>query len=393
MRPAQAERLSHVGEYYFSQKLEALRRLAAEGRDVINLGIGSPDLAPSPAAIAAAQASLHSPKSHGYASYRSTIELRQAMTDWYGRVYGVALDPQSEALPLLGSKEGILYLSMAFLNPGDQVLVPNPGYPAYAAVASLIGAQAVFYDLKEEAGWLPDFASLEALDLSRCKLMWVNYPHMPTGQVAKPEFFRQLAAFAKRKGILACNDNPYGLILNQGAPLSLLALDPKMESCAELNSLSKSFNMAGWRVGMLMASARVVNAALQVKSNVDSGMFLPIQAGAAEALKNPDSWHAERNRIYLQRRECAWRLFDALDFRYDRAQQGLFAWAKAPESIASVERWVDELLEGASVFLAPGRIFGSNGARYARASLCAPAERIEQAIERAREFRARRGSP
>jgi LL-diaminopimelate aminotransferase len=377
-----ADRLRQVGEYYFSKKLEAIAKMRASGIDVISLGIGSPDLTPSPSSIDAASRALHQEKNHGYASYRSSLELRKAMAEFYRGTYSVELDPETQILPLLGSKEGILYISMAFLNPGDKVLVPNPGYPAYSSVASLVGAQVIHYDLTEENGWLPDLAALEAQDLTGCKIMWVNYPHMPTGKSASSELFARLIEFGKKKKILICNDNPYSLVLNREAPLSILRADPAMEGCLELNSLSKSFNMAGWRVGMLLGSQAVVNSVLQVKSNVDSGMFLPVQAGAAEALKNPESWHQARNEVYRERRELVWRIFDQLGFRYDREQVGMFVWAKAPDSIPDVEVFVDHVLDTVQVFLIPGFIFGSNGKRYARASLCAPQKQLAEALKR-----------
>ena len=384
---SKAKRLERVGEYYFSGKLELIRQMRAAGTDVINLGIGSPDLAPSSEAIAAASSALHTETNHGYAPYRSSPELRKGMAEWIRSTYGVTLDPEKEVLPLLGSKEGILYASLAFLNPGDRVLVPNPGYPAYSAVAELIGAEVVYYDLEEKNGWLPDFAALGEMDLSKCKLMWVNYPHMPTGRSANPELFRRLVDFGRRSKILIGNDNPYGLVLNREAPLSLLSADPAKEVGFEMNSLSKSFNMAGWRVGMLLGSSAVVDAVLQVKSNVDSGMFLPIQAGAAAALRNPSAWHEARNRVYAERRQVVWKIFNALGFTYDREQVGLFVWAKAPDSVPEVGAFVDELLAEAHVFLTPGSIFGSNGRRFARSSLCARKPLLEEALKRIKEWR------
>lgn len=384
---SKATRLDNVGEYYFSRKLEEIRQMRAAGADVINLGIGSPDLSPSAEAIEAASRSLLLETSHGYASYRSTPELRTAMADWYLATYRVELDAQSEILPLLGSKEGVLYASLAFLNPGDKVLVPNPGYPAYSSVAALVGAEPVFYDLKEETGWLPDFEALEKMNLEGCKLMWVNYPHMPTGQSASPVLFQKLVEFGRRKKILIGNDNPYGLILNREAPLSILTADPSREVAFELNSLSKSFNMAGWRVGMLMGSSAVVDAVLQVKSNVDSGMFLPVQAGAAAALKNSAQWHEGRNRVYAERRKLIWSIFDELGFSFDRNQVGLFIWAKAPDTVPRVEEFLDEVLHKAHVFLTPGFIFGSNGVRFARSSLCTRAPLIEEALARVIRWR------
>jgi LL-diaminopimelate aminotransferase len=387
---AKAKRLERVGEYYFSAKLEQIRRMRALGIDVINLGIGSPDLPPAPEAIAAATAAIQSEGSHGYPSYRSTPELRAAMAEWVKETYGVDLSPATEILPLLGSKEGILYTSLAFLNPGDRVLIPNPGYPAYAAVAQLIGAEILYYDLSERTGWMPDFEELEKVDLTGCKMMWVNYPHMPTGVSASAELFKKLVDFGRRKKILIGNDNPYGLVLNREPPRSLLAEDPAREGVFELNSLSKSFNMAGWRVGMLLGSPALVDAVLQVKSNVDSGMFLPIQAGAIAALKRPSAWHSERNRVYAERRHLVRQIFDALGFTYAKDQVGLFVWAKAPGTIPDVAAFVDRLLTEAHVFLTPGQIFGSNGSSFARSSLCAQTSVLEEALRRVKSWSATR---
>lgn len=386
-----ASRLKNVGEYYLSRKLEEIRQLRARGIDVINLGIGSPDLPPPPEAIDAASRALRSGHDHGYAPHRSTPELRRAMAEFYARTYGVELDSEKHVLPLLGSKEGILYVSLAFLDPGDGVLVPNPGYPVYSSVASLIGARVHTYDLVDTNGWLPDFDALEKADLRGCKLMWVNYPHMPTGTPGDLELFDRLVQFGRRKQILICSDNPYGLVLNREAPRSILSSDPSMEVCLELNTLSKAFNMAGWRVGMCLGSADVVNAVLQVKSNVDSGMFLPIQAGAAQALASPDKWHDDRNEVYARRRHLLWRIFDRLGFSYARDQVGLFVWAKAPDAVGEVDAFLDDLLATAQVFLTPGFVFGSNGRRFARASLCAPEETLTAALDRVERFAAARG--
>jgi LL-diaminopimelate aminotransferase len=376
-----ADRLANVGEYYFSKKLEYVQGMRNRGIDVINLGIGSPDLTPPPEALKATSDAVHAKTNHGYAAYRSTPELRTAISEWYARVYDVKLNPDQEILPLLGSKEGILYLSMALLNPGDQVLIPNPGYPAYSSVANLLGVNIVYYDLKEETGWLPDLADLEKKDLSRCKLMWVNYPHMPTGTPTDLNFFKKLIEFGKKKKIFICNDNPYGLVLNQTAPTSILSADPGFEISGELNSLSKSFNMAGWRVGMFLGAKEIVNAVLQVKSNVDSGMFLPVQKGAAAALAIDQSWHEERNKTYDERRKVIYQIFDRLGFKYSKNQVGLFVWAKAPDSVKDVEVFLDRVLNEAHVFITPGMIFGSNGLRFGRASLCAPVERLQLALK------------
>lgn len=381
-----ADRLNDVQEYYFSKKLEQIAKMRASGLDVINLGIGSPDLVPPSEALEETCRTIMKPNTHGYASYRSIPELRTGIAQWYEGTYGVRLNPESEVLPLLGSKEGILYLSMALLNPGDKVLVPNPGYPAYSSVAKLLGAQIIYYDLTDEKDWLPDLTKLRSEDLEGCKLMWVNYPHMPTGKLAPKECFDELVAFAREKKILICNDNPYSLVLNETKPLSIFGSDPKMDVTAELNSLSKSFNMAGWRVGMFMGSKDLVDAVVAVKSNVDSGMFLAIQRGAIEALKVSSSWHDERNEIYRERRKHIWEIFDLLNLKYDREQVGLFVWAKLPDSVSEVESFVNAILLKAHVFLTPGMIFGSNGNRYVRASLCAPTELLIKARERIKEL-------
>lgn len=377
-----AERLNDIQEYYFSKKLEQVRQMNAQGRNVINLGIGSPDLAPSEATIEAAVKSMKQNDTHGYASYRGVPELRSALAAWYQRVYKVQLNPAKEVLPLLGSKEGLFYISMAFLNLGDEVLVPNPGYPAYAAVTKLAGAKAITYDLDENYQWQPDFAALEKTDLKEVKLMWVNYPNMPTGQPATDELFQKLVEFGTKHGILICHDNPYGLVLNQKSPRSLLTFDPKMSVSLELNSFSKAFNMAGWRVGMVMANAEVIDTVLRVKSNVDSGMFLPVQQAAITALQNSEAWHQRRNEIYRKRQELAYQIFQYLKFEANPQQEGLFVWAKAPKSVSSVEERVDEILEKAAVFLTPGFIFGTNGERYARCSLCAPENKFKEALSR-----------
>lgn len=378
----EAHRLSDISEYYFSKKLERIRLMNEAGADVVNLGIGSPDLSPSEATLQSASQALMAHQNHGYASYRGTSAFRKAIAQWYRKVYGVSVDADLGVLPLLGSKEGLFYIAMAFLNPGDQVLVPNPGYPAYSAAARLAGADVVAYDLTEEGNWQPDFEALARLELSRVKLMWVNYPHMPTGQAGSATLFEKLVEFAEANRILICHDNPYGMVLNTEPPLSLLRFDPLMKVSCELNSFSKAFNMAGWRVGMLLASQDVINPVLKVKSNVDSGMFLPIQMGAIEALNNPSSWHEERNGIYRERRETVYRIFDELGYTYSRDQVGMFVWAKAPDTVSCVEDHLDQVLEKAKVFLTPGFIFGTNGRRYARCSLCVPEERIGVALTR-----------
>ena len=387
VRPA--ERLSGTEEYYFSKKLDEVRRLKAQGVDVINLGIGSPDLMPSSETIEAASAALRNEKAHGYASYRSTPELRKELARFYERIYKIKLNPESEILPLLGSKEGILYISLAFVNPGETVSVPNPGYPAYSSVARMIGAKVVYYDLTEESDWLPNLDQLRKQDLGSCKLMWVNYPHMPTGRPATPQLFENLLRFAREKNILIAHDNPYSLVLNETDPLSILSFDPSKDNSLELNSFSKAFNMAGWRVGLLSASEAVVNAVLQVKSNVDSGMFTVVQEGAIQALKNPKSWHDGRNETYRKRRKLVWEIFDSLGFHYEPNQVGLFVWAKVPGDRGEVEAYIDRILYEARVFLVPGSVFGSNGKGYVRSSLCASEEVLQEALRRIQAWRAK----
>lgn len=377
-----AQRLDSIHEYYFSKKLEQIRKMNEQGRDVINLGIGSPDLPPSQQTIEAAVAALQDPKAHGYASYKGTPELRQALATWYQKTYGVNANAEFEILPLLGSKEGLFYTAMAFLNPGDKALVPNPGYPAYAAVTKLAGAEVVNYNLQDDNSWQPDFAALSEMDLKGVKLMWVNYPHMPTGQMGSRELFQKLIEFARRHQILICHDNPYGMVLNKAAPMSLLEFDPNKEHALELNSFSKAFNMAGWRVGLAVGSRDVIETILKVKSNVDSGMFLAVQAGARQALLNSDEWHQKRNEIYHERREVVYQIFDRLGFQYSKDQVGLFVWAQAPRTILNVEAYIDQILDEKAVFLTPGFIFGSKGERYARCSLCSSTARLKEALQR-----------
>lgn len=382
---ATASRLEQVSEYYFSAKLQEVRRLAAQGRDIINLGIGNPDLPPSAATIATLAAAAGEAGNHGYQPYRGIPELRSAMAGWYRRAYGVTLDPENQVLPLMGSKEGIFHIAMAFLNPGDEALLPDPGYPGYAAAVRLAGGTARFYDLTAENHWLPDLPALAQSDLSRVKLMWLNYPHMPTGALATPDDFQRLIDFARERHILLCHDNPYSLILNPAPPLSILSSSGAMDICLELNSLSKSHNMAGWRVGMLLGHPAYLDAVIKVKSNLDSGMFRPLQLAAVQALENPPEWHQAQNQRYRERREAVYMLLDLLGFAYSRQQStGMFVWAKAPEEIAEVDRFLDELLYDAGIFITPGKVFGRNGERYIRISVCQRRARIEQAAERIR---------
>jgi aspartate/methionine/tyrosine aminotransferase len=379
-----ATRLDQVKEYYFVRKLEEIARLNKEGKDVINFGIGSPDLAPSEEAVQALAQTASKPNVHGYQPYRGIPELRTKISEFYKRVYGVSLDPNKEILPLAGSKEGILHLSMAFLNPGDEVLVPDPGYPTYSSVANLLGARIRFYDLKEENNWYPDIEKLEREDLSKVKIMWLNYPHMPTGTEVKKEVLVQLILFAKRKKILLCYDNPYSLILNKKPPVSILSVEGAMEVAVELNSMSKSHNMAGWRIGMMLGKEEYLNASLAVKSNIDSGMFLGLQQAAIKAFDNTEEWHQKRNRVYEERRDWVYKILDLLNFQCSRDQVGMFVWAKPqdPKAIPDVAAFTDEVLYKAFVFFTPGEIFGKNGKPYLRVSLCVSLERIKEAYER-----------
>ncbi|MGV3539215.1 MAG: pyridoxal phosphate-dependent aminotransferase [Rufibacter sp.] len=380
---AGADRLQQVQEYYFSRKLAEVRALNAAGKNIINLGIGDPDMAPSEETISELVRTAMSPGVHGYQPYNSIPALRKAIADWYQRTYAVDLNPEQEVLPLMGSKEGIFHLSMAFLNPGDKVLVPNPGYPAYAATARLVGAEPVFYTLKEDNNWLPDVAELkELLAGGDVKLMWVNYPHMPTGASATAEALQALVNLALEHRFLLANDNPYSLVLPNGRPLSLLGLPNAKECCLEFNSLSKSHNMAGWRVGMVLGRPDYLQCLLRVKSNLDSGMFLPVQKAAVQALQNFDSWHIERNQVYAQRRQKVYELLDMLQCSYQKDAVGMFVWAKVPEAISDVEAYLDEILYEAGVFLTPGKIFGTQGERYLRVSLCLPENLLEEAIKR-----------
>ncbi|MFC6999818.1 pyridoxal phosphate-dependent aminotransferase [Rufibacter roseus] len=378
-----AKRLEQVQEYYFSRKLAEVRALNAAGKKIINLGIGDPDMAPSEETISALVRTSMSEGVHGYQPYNSIPALRQAISHWYKRTYGVEVNPEEEVLPLMGSKEGIFHVSMAFLNPGDKVLVPNPGYPAYAATARLVGAEPVFYTLSEQNGWLPDANELqELLKDGDVKLMWINYPHMPTGAEATADALSGLIELARTHRFLLANDNPYSLVLPNDKPLSLLSLPNALECCLEFNSLSKSHNMAGWRVGMILGHKEYLQCVLRVKSNLDSGMFLPVQQAAIQALQNFDGWHAERNAVYAQRREKVYELLDLLQCSYEQNTVGLFVWGKVPEAITDVEAFLDEILYEAGVFLTPGKIFGTQGERYLRISLCSAEAQLEEAIKR-----------
>ena len=376
-----AKRLQHTEEYYFSKKLREIDEMNKNGAQVINLGIGSPDLPPHPEVIRELQEQAALSNTHGYQSYKGAAALRQAMADWYLRYYRVSLNPNTEILPLIGSKEGIVHICMTYLQEGDEALIPNPGYPTYASAVRLSGAKAVPYELKEENQWLPDLEALAKTDLSKVKLMWINYPHMPTGTLATEEIFEKLVAFGKKHQILICHDNPYSFILNEH-PRSLLSVPGAKEVAIELNSLSKSSNMAGWRIGMLVAAQQRIDEILRFKSNMDSGMFLPVQLAAAKALQLDKSWYSQLNTTYAERREKVYSIMDFLGCSYDKNQVGLFIWAKIPESYADCYALSDELLYQAHVFITPGGIFGSAGDRYIRISLCAKMEVFDQAIAR-----------
>ncbi len=376
-----AKRLDNVEEYYFSRKLKEVNLLKAHGKPIINLGIGSPDIEPQFNILAALSSSLGDEKAHSYQSYQGLPELRQAVATFYKEKFGVSLSWQVEVLPLMGSKEGIMHISMAFLNEGDEVLIPNLGYPTYTSVAKLLNVKPRYYKLIEKDGWLPNLQAIEKMkDISKVKLMWINYPHMPTGAKASNKTFEDIIAFAKRNNILVVNDNPYSFILND-FPRSILKYPGSKDVCLELNSLSKTFNMAGWRVGMVMGKAEYLDAIIKVKSNMDSGMFYGIQKGAIEALKSPESWYLGLNKIYKERRKLAWKLADKLECKYSENTAGMFVWAKLPRGIKS-EEFIDKLLKKHSIFLAPGTVFGSKGEGYIRISLCAPSEDFEEAIDR-----------
>ena len=379
MRPA--NRLNSVQEYYFSRKLREVRQRMGSGQDVINMGIGSPDLPPPGAALSALTESLSQPTAHKYQSYQGTPALRQTIATYYQDAFDVALNPENEVLPLMGSKEGIMHISMAFLNEGDGVLIPNPGYPTYASVTELVGAQAVPYTLSAATHWLPNLEALAKQDLTGVKLMWVNYPHMPTGAKADAAFLAELVAFAKTYDLLIINDNPYANILND-VPMSLLQLPGAKDVALELQSLSKAYNMAGWRVGMVCGSAAHIQDILKVKSNMDSGMFFGLQQGAMAALAQGSAWFSELNATYRSRRELIWQLAEALGTTFERNTAGMFVWAKLPEGALDSEAYIDALLEEHHIFIAPGTIFGTAGAGYVRFSLCVSEERIVEALKR-----------
>lgn len=376
-----ASRLNSIKEYYFSTKLRQIAELRRSGIDIISLGVGGPDLPPPDEVIETMVEEVQKPSNHGYQPHSGIEELREAFAEWYHRQYGVTLDPKSEVLPLIGSKEGVTHISLAFLNPGDRVLVPNPGYPTYTSITRLIGAEPIFYDLSEENGWQPDFDALEAMDLTGVKLMWLNYPHMPTGARAQMSTFEKAVDFARRHDILLVHDNPYSMILNP-EPASLLSVKGAMDVAIELNSLSKSHNMPGWRVGVAISNPTFLSWIIKVKSNVDSGQFKPLMLAAAKALHQTDDWHTRLNDAYARRRKIAEEIMKALDCSFDPSQSGLFLWGRINDPNVEPEALADRLLDEARVFITPGFIFGSQGNRYIRLSLCATEENLREALRR-----------
>ena len=382
---APADRLASVSEYYFSKKLKEVAQMNAEGKDVISLGIGSPDMPPSRETIETLCNNAHDPNGHGYQPYVGIPELRKGFANWYQRWYEVELNPNTEIQPLIGSKEGILHVTLAFVNPGEQVLVPNPGYPTYTSLSKILGAEVINYDLKEEDGWMPDFEALEKMDLSRVKLMWTNYPNMPTGANASMELYEKLVAFGKKHGIIICNDNPYSFILNE-YPSSILSVPGAKDICIEMNSMSKAHNMPGWRMAMLASNAQFVQWVLRVKSNIDSGQFKPMQYAAVEALSAPKEWYDNMNQVYRSRRNLAGQIMRTLGCEYDEKQVGMFLWGKIPAGAKGSEAIADRVLYEANVFLTPGFIFGSQGERYIRISLCCKNETLEEALKRVKKI-------
>ncbi|SHG86242.1 Aspartate/methionine/tyrosine aminotransferase [Chryseolinea serpens] len=380
-----ANRIAQVEEYYFSRKLAEVRGLDTPELRVINLGIGSPDQAPSASTIEALTVSAKNPANHGYQNYKGIPQLRNAIADFYKNTYQVSLNPETQILPLMGSKEGIMHIAMAFVNEGDEVLIPNPGYPTYSSVANLVGAKLSPYALREDSNWGIDMEALKKRDLSKVKIMWVNFPHMPTGRTASREELKELVDLARKNQFLIVNDNPYSLILND-EPMSILSIEGADEVALELNSLSKSHNMAGWRIGWVAGRKEYIEAVLKVKSNMDSGMFLGLQHAAVEALKNGAEWFTSLNAVYADRKRVAMQLLDLLGCSYSAKQSGLFVWAKAPDQIQDVEKWIDEILYGTKVFITPGFIFGEAGRRYIRISLCCTTTMLTEAVQRIQKF-------
>ena len=380
-----ADRISNVSEYYFSKKLKEIAKLNAEGKDIISLGIGSPDMPPSEQTIEALCDDARKADAHGYQSYIGIPELRQAFATFYKKNFGVELNPANEIQPLMGSKEGVMHISLAFLNKGDEVLVPNPGYPTYSSVSNIVEAKIINYDLDENNGWQPDFEKLESMDLSRVKLMWVNYPNMPTGARATKELFEKLVDFGRRHNIIIVNDNPYSFILNN-EKLSILSIPGAKDICIELNSLSKSHNMPGWRMAMVASNPQFIEWILRIKSNMDSGMFRPMQKAAVAAMSNDDEWHEKHNiELYAKRRALAEEIMTTLGCSFDKDQVGMFLWGKIPSKYESSAEMADRVLYDARVFITPGFIFGSNGEKYVRISLCSKEDKLQNALDRIKE--------
>lgn len=377
-----ADRLKTTKEYYFSVKLQEVRKLIAEGNDIINIAIGNPDMAPSQSTIDELSKHANNPDNHGYQAYRSIPELRTAIQQWTEKTYDISLNPDDEILPLIGSKEGITHISLAFLNPGDEILVPELSYPSYSAVAEMIGGKTIKYPMVENENWRPDFQALEQMDLSKVKLMWINYPNMPTGAPADRGIFTEIIEFATKNKILVCHDNPYSLVLDDGDPISLLSIDGAKDVCVELNSMSKSHNMAGWRIGWVSGAKPYIDAIVKIKSNVDSGMFKPMQLAAVEAFKNPDSWHMERNQEYRERRELVYTILDKLSCTYDKSQTGMFIWAKVSPEVGTSDKLADYLLYDKNIFVTPGFVYGPKGDNYIRVSLCVKKDLLKKVIGR-----------
>ena len=375
-----AKRLDHIEEYYFSRKLKEVSHLISQGKPIINLGIGSPDLTPPKSTVNNLIEALKYPTAHKYQSYNGIDSLRRAIKSFYFNNYNVDLNHEHEILPLIGSKEGIMHISLAFLDEADEVLIPNPGYPTYSSVTKIVGAKPIFYDLKESNSWLPNIKDLEKMNLSKVKIMWVNYPNMPTGSNCSISFFNDLISFCEERNILLINDNPYSFILNDN-PISLL-MARKSKNCLELNSLSKSHNMAGWRLGMVVGSKENISNILKIKSNMDSGMFLPIQVGAIDALNQSNNWYTDLNKIYLKRKKVVVKICEKLNLNFNKNGSGLFLWGKIPSNFKKSEDFIDELLYDKNIFITPGSIFGSNGEGYVRISLCCDEKKLKEALKR-----------
>ena len=375
-----AKRLDHIEEYYFSRKLKEVRYLISQEKPIINLGIGSPDLTPPKSTVNNLIEALKYPTAHKYQSYNGIDSLRRAIKSFYFNNYNVDLNHEHEILPLIGSKEGIMHISLAFLDEADEVLIPNPGYPTYSSVTKIVGAKPIFYDLKESNSWLPNIKDLEKMNLSKVKIMWVNYPNMPTGSNCSLSFFNDLISFCEERNILLINDNPYSFILNDN-PISLL-MARKSKNCLELNSLSKSHNMAGWRLGMVVGSKENISNILKIKSNMDSGMFLPIQVGAVDALNHSNNWYTDLNKIYLKRKKVVVKICEKLNLKFNKNGSGLFLWGKIPSNFKKSEDFIDELLYDKNIFITPGSIFGSNGEGYVRISLCCDEKKLKEALNR-----------